>query len=292
MVSAKRSQRWLPYLLIAPAIILLLAFNIGPAVAGFVESLYTHNLSPTRRAFVGLGNLAHIFSDPIFWKSLRITLVFSLVTNPLQTVLALLLAVLANQRVTGSRFFRTIYLLPVVISLNITSTVWGLLLNRDMGLVNGILTSLGLPRQPFLQSPDQALWSIIGIVSWVGVPYWMMFFLSGLQGISESIYEAAAIDGANRWRQFIHITVPLQRRVTAFVLISDTMINLFLFVPVWQLTNGGPELSTNLLMFDSYRRGFVWGDLGSMAAMIVVLLVITSVVVAVELVATRGTRNE
>jgi ABC-type sugar transport system permease subunit len=282
MVRTGHSERWLPYLLLLPAVVLLLVFRVAPAVAGFRESLYSHNLSQTKRAFVGLDKFIHVFQDPIFWKSLRVTVVFSLVVNPLQTVLALAMALVANQRVRGIAFFRSIYLLPVVISLNITSTVWGLLLNKDLGLVNAILVGLGLPRQPFLQSSAQALWTIIGIISWVGVPYWMMFFLAGLQGIPQSLYEAAAIDGANAWQGFLRITLPLLRRVFAFVLISDTVVNLFLFAPIWILTRGGPELSTNLLMYDAYRRGFVWGDLASSAVMMMVLLVIAAVAVAAE----------
>lgn len=272
----------MPYLFLLPALILLFVFRIIPALAGFREALYMHNLSPARRAFVGLDNFAHLMGDPIFWRSLRITLVFSLVTNPLQTALALALALLANQRVRGISLFRSIYLLPVVISINVTSTVWGLLLNKDLGMVNGILVQLGLPRQPFLSSPDQALWTVIGIISWVGVPYWMMFFLAGLQGIPHALYEAAAIDGANAWQSFRHITLPLLRRVLAFVLISDTVVNLFLFAPVWILTRGGPQLSTNLLMYDAYRRGFVWGDMGGSAAMMTVLLIIAAIAVAGE----------
>jgi multiple sugar transport system permease protein len=150
----KRAERWIPYVLLLPALTLLLVFYFLPALAGFGEAFYTHNLSRTKRAFVGLDNFARVFNDPTFWKSLRVTMVFSLVVNPLQTALALALAVLANQRVRGIGLFRSIYLLPVVISLNITSTVWGLLLNRDTGLVNGILVNLGLARQPFLLSSD------------------------------------------------------------------------------------------------------------------------------------------
>ena len=287
----KRAERWVPYVLLLPAFVLLLVFYFLPALAGLGEAFYTHNLSRTRRAYVGLGNFRHIFSDPTFWRSLRVTMVFSLVVNPLQTALALALAVLANQRVRGIGFFRSIYLLPVVVSLNVTSTVWGLLLNRDTGLINGILVNLGLPRQPFLLSADQSLWTLIGIISWVGVPYWMMFLLAGLQGISESLFEAAAIDGANAWQTFAHVTLPLLRRVLAFVLVSDTVVNLFLFAPVWILTRGGPQLSTNLLMYDAYRRGVVWGDLGTMASMVVVLLFISSAFVAVEFFVLRADRD-
>lgn len=281
-----RAERWTPYILLLPAFFFLLTFSVVPAIAGFGEAFFIRNLSPENRTFVGLGNFQRIFNDPTFWKSLRVTLVFSIVVNPLQTALALLLALLVNQRVRGIEVFRSVFLFPVVISLNITSTVWGLLLNQG-GLINGILASIGLARQPFLSSPGQALWTVIGIISWVGVPYWMMFFLAGLQGIPEPIYEAAAIDGASGWQAFTRVTLPLLRRVIAFVLVSDTIINLFLFAPVWILTRGGPELSTNLVMYDAYRRGVVWGDLGGMAAMIVVLLFITSAAVALEFLVLR-----
>lgn len=278
----RRAERWIPYLLLAPVFSLLIVFNIMPALAGLREALYAHSLSLTgRRTFVGLENFGRIFKGPVFWKSFRVTLLFSLVVNPFQTSLALGLAVLANQRVQGIRFFRSTYLLPMVISLNITSTIWGLMVNKS-GLINGVLAQFGLPGQPFLLAPSQALWTIIGIISWIGVPYWMIFFLAGLQGIPASLLEAAAMDGATAWQRFCHVTLPLLRRVIAFVLVADTIINFFLFAPVWILTRGGPQLSTNLVMYEAYRRGFVWGDLGSSAAMITVLLVITCVFVAVE----------
>ena len=282
----RRRERLIPYLLLLPAFVFLLAFNIVPALAGFSEALYTNNLSPTRRAFVGLGNFERLLWDPTFWKSLWVTVVFTVVVNPLQTALALALAVLVNQRVRGIEAFRSISLFPVVISINISCTVWGLLLHQS-GLVNGILVNLGLPRQPFLSSPKQGLGTIIGIISWVGVPYWMMFFLAGLQGIPQTIYEAAAVDGATVWQCFARITLPLLRRVVAFVLVADTIVNLFLFAPVWILTRGGPQLSTNLLMYDAYRRGIVWGNLGTMAAIVVILLFITSAIIALEFLVLR-----
>ena len=110
----------------------------------------------------------------------------------------------------------------------------------------------------------------------------MIIYLAGLQGIPQALFEAAAIDGANAWQSFRYITLPLLRRIIAFVLISDTVVNLFLFAPVWILTRGGPQLSTNLLMYDAYRRGFVWGDMGGSAAMMMILLVIAAITVAVE----------
>jgi multiple sugar transport system permease protein len=279
----KREERWLPYLFLAPAILLLVIFRILPALSGFREALYVGSLSFTgARRFVGFENYAYLFDDPIFWKSLVTTLYFNLIVNPLQTILALLLGVLVNQRVRGVTIFRSVYLLPVAVSLNVTALVWGLMLDYNAGLVNGILVELALPRQPFLTAASHALSTIIGVVTWKGVPFWMIFFLAGLQGIPTQLLEAAAIDGASAVQSFFKVTLPLLKRIILFVLVADTVANFILFAPVYLMTRGGPELSTNLLMYEAYRRGFVYGDLGSSAAITSLLLIIVIVVVVVE----------
>ncbi len=283
-----RSERWTPYLFLLPAIALLLMWRYVPIVSGLRESFYSNALSLTgAKEYVGLDNFTRLFDDPVFWQSLRVTMLFNLIVSPLQTVLALALAVLANQKLRGVGLFRTVLLLPVAISINITSIAWGQALDTNYGLVNGLLEAVGLPAQPFLRSVDQALPTMIGIVSWIGVPFWMLFLLAGLQGIPNEVLEAARIDGANRLQAFWQVTVPLLRRTIAFVLVSDTVINFTLFAPPYLLTRGGPQESTNLMMYEAWQRGFVYGDLGASSAMVLVLLLITVVVVAVEFAALR-----
>jgi ABC-type sugar transport system permease subunit len=283
MYTILRRERWIPYAFLLPALALLLIFNVYPTLATVSESMHINALSRTLpHKFVGFQNYERIFNDPIFWKSLQVTLAFNLIVNPVQIALALLMAMLANQRVRGIAIFRSVFLLPVAISLSVTAVVWGLMLDRNGGLVNGILVSLGLPAQPFLSSAGQALACIILISSWKGVPYWMLFFLAGLQGIPQSLVEAAEIDGANRWQVFTRITLPLLRRVIIFVLVADSAINFALFIPVFLLTSGGPQLSTNLIMYETYRRGFVYGDLGSSSAMLTVMLVVVGVVISTQ----------
>lgn len=278
-----RSERWTPYLFLLPAMALLLMWRYVPIVTGLRESFYSNSLSFTgAKQFVGFDNFRWLFDDPVFWESLRVTLVYNLFVNPLQTVLALLLALVANQKLRGIGLFRTILLLPVAISINITAIAWGLALDTNYGLVNGLLEAVGLDRQPFLRSADQALPTMIGIVSWIGVPFWMLFFLAGLQAIPQEIKEAARIDGANAIQSFWQITVPLLRRVIAFVLVSDTVINFTLFAPPYLLTRGGPEDSTNLLMYEAWQRGLIYGDLGTSEALVLILLLITAAIVAVE----------
>jgi ABC-type sugar transport system permease subunit len=278
-----KSERWTPYLFLLPAMLLLVLWRIVPLVAGLRESFYGNALDLTSgRQWVGLDNFRYIFQDPTFWKSVRVTLLFNLIVNPLQVVLAILLALIANQRVPGIAFFRTILLLPVAIAINIAALVWGLALDPNYGLVNGLLDAVGLARQPFLRSAAQALPTMIGIVSWIGVPFWMLFVLAGLQSIPGDLREAARIDGASRPQIFFGITLPLLRRVILFILVADTVVNFTLFAPPYLLTRGGPSQSTNLMMYDAWKRGFVYGDLGSSEAMVVVLLGMLCVTLAFQ----------
>ncbi len=279
--------RLVPYLFLFPAVLLLLVFNLYPTLATLNESLHVKSFISNERIFVGLENFERIFRDPVFWKSVQVTLWFSILVNPIQIALALLLALLANQKVRGISIFRSIYLLPVAVSINVTTVVWGLMLDSDSGLINGLLATLDIPKQPFLTAPSHALWSIIILATWKGVPLWALFFLAGLQGIPESIVEAAKIDGANRRQIFTMITLPLLRGVLLFVLIADTVANFLLFAPVQLLTEGGPQLSTNLIMYETYRRGFVYNDLFTSAAMLLVMLVFVLAVILLQAFALR-----
>ncbi len=280
-------NRLVPYLFLLPAVLLLVIFNLYPTLATLNESLHAKSFISNSNVFVGLENFERILRDPVFWKSAQVTLVFSILVNPIQIVLALLLALLANQRVRGISLFRSIYLLPVAVSINVTTIVWGLMLDSNAGLINGILAQLGIAKQPFLTAPSHALWSIILLATWKGVPLWALFFLAGLQGIPESVIEAAKIDGASRWDAFRLITLPLLRGVMLFVLVADTVANFLLIAPVLILTQGGPQLSTNLIMFETYRRGFVYSDLNTSAAMLWVMLLFVLIIILFQAFALR-----
>ena len=275
-------ERLIPYVFLLPALALIVIFNLFPTIATLIESLHGNSLVRGGRVFVGLGNFNRVLNDPVFWKSMQVTGLFSVLVNPIQVVLALGLALLANSRVRGISIFRSIYLLPVAVSINVTTVVWGLMLNSEGGLINGMLTLVGIERQPFLISPSHALWSIIILATWKGVPLWTLFFLAGLQGIPQTVVEAARIDGAGRWQSFRFVTLPLLRGVLLFVLVADTVANFLLFAPVLLLTKGGPQLSTNLVMYETYRRGFVYGDLGVSSAMLSLMLLLVFAVIGVQ----------
>jgi len=284
----RRNHRLTPYLFLLPAILLLGVFNLYPAVATIAESFFGNSLNlAAGKQFVGFKNFVRVLSDPVFLTSLNVTMIFTLVINPLQTALALALALIANQGVKGISIFRSILLLPVAVSINVTAIVWGLMLDQNNGLFNGLLAVLGFSRQPFLGSADQALWSIILIMTWKAAPFYMLFFLAGLQNISRDVVEAAQIDGAKSWQILWRIILPIMRPVIVFVLIIDTIGNLILFVPIYLLTNGGPRLSTNLLMYETYRRGFIYGDIGAAAAMLTILLGLIGLALLVQVMLTR-----
>jgi multiple sugar transport system permease protein len=222
-----------------------------------------------------------LFGDPLFLNTLVRTIVFNLVINPVQIALAMAIAVLMTRRIPGRGIWRTAVFIPCTIPLVGSSIAWGVALRGD-GPVNGILSALGIGPQPFLTSPTQALPSIILVASWVGIGYWMLFLIGGLNDINNEVYEAASIDGASGWRTFWSITLPLMKRPLLFVLVADTVANFVLFVPPQLLTNGGPEESTTLLMFDAYRRTYTYSQPNLGATSTLVLTLIMLLIVAIQ----------
>lgn len=258
---------------LAPALICVFLLRLWPAGLALHHAL----LAPGTHGY-SLENFHYIFTDPVFLSSLKTTLIYSVIVNPLQIGIALMLALLMNAAVPLIGFWRTLILLPVAIPQSVSAVVWGVALRPD-GLVNAVLERLGFEPLRFLTSPDQALGSIILIVSWIGVGYWMTFLLAGLQDIPKSLYEAVRIDGANRWQQFRYVTLPQLRRPLTFVLVANTVANFLVFAPVQILTSGGPQGSTNLVMNEIYTQAFVINDAESAAAATVVLIAVVLLVV-------------
>lgn len=272
-----RNKKLLAALLfLAPAITSVIVLRLWPAVVALHESL----LAPRATAY-SLENYTYIFSDPAFQNSLKTTLFYSVIVNPLQIGLALALALLMNNKLPATGWWRTLILLPVAIPQSVSAVVWAVAFRPD-GLINALLAVFGIGEQRFLTSPDQALACIIVVVSWVGVGYWMTFLIAGLQDIPKTLYEAVTIDGANSWQRFRYVTFPQLRRPLTFVLVADTVANFLVFAPVQILTKGGPQGSTNLIMNEVYTRAFLSGDRGSAAAATVVLVLLVLVVVLLQ----------
>ena len=276
----RRSAAGIALLFLLPALIALLLLRLAPAGVALIDSLSRTTLLGGT-SFVGLGNYIELFANPDFQNALAVTLLFTVIINPLQIDAAFLLAVLFTRRAVGSRFWRSMVILPIAVPPAVSAVVWSVIYRPD-GLANGFLAVLGIPPQPFLTSPYQALLSIMILLSWIGVGYWMMFLIAGLNDIPASYYEAASLDGASWWRQTWSITLPLLRRPLAFVLVADTVSNFLVFAPVQILTKGGPNGSTNLLMYDLYTRAYTFGDINKAQAEVVILVLITVVIVALQ----------
>lgn len=278
----KKQERHIPYLFILPAFIGLFLFKIYPVIEAAISSFQISSFGGGIK-WAGLSNYLFLFQDPVFWKSLGVTLQWSLIINPFQIIVALGLAVLVNRRIKGMNIIRTIYFLPMIVSQAVASIIWGLMLNPNSGLVNSILAAVGLSAQPFLVSSKQALLTIILIASWRSFGYWMTFFLAGLNEISLEVYEAAKIDGANQLQTFTRVTLPLLKRTLLFVAVADTSANFLIFVPMYVLTNGGPEMSTNVLMLEAYKNAFIYGDHNMAAAIVIILLILILMVMRLEM---------
>lgn len=270
-------------LFLAPALVALFALRLVPAASAVRDSMYKYSLVSGTERFVGLDSYLSLFTNPDFQNALRVTLLFTLLVNPLQVAGATLLAVLYTRRsMRGSKLWRSLVILPIATPPAVSAVVWNVIFRPADGLANSLLAVLGIPPQGFLTSADQALGAIIVMLSWIGVGYWMLFLIAGINEIPEELYEAAQIDGASPLRQFFSITLPLLRRPLAFVLVADTVSNFLVFAPVQMLTKGGPDGATNLLMYDIYTRAFTLGDISRAQAGVVVLVAVTIVIVGLQ----------
>lgn len=263
------------------AIFGLLVFRVVPVGIAIVGGFLTESLTG-ESSFAGLENYAGLVDDPTFWHSLKITLLFNLMINPVQVTVAFMLAILVHKSVRGIGFFRTAYFMPMTVSAAVTAVMWTILLDQSLGPVNGMLDFLGIARQPFFRGESQALITMVLIASWKGVGYWMLFLLAGLNNISNDVYEAGQIDGALGWRRFVHITLPLMKRPLLFVLVAATAVNFLFFAPVYIITSGGPNGATSLLMFEAYQSAFVYVNHGRSLAISTVILVIILLVAAAQ----------
>lgn len=265
--ALKSKSPVLPYLLIVPAFLLILLFKIYPIVRTLLESVYVNN-------HWTLEVYGKLLKDSTFWNSLGVTFKINIVMIPLQILVSFLLALLVNTTVKGIGVFRTIFYLPFTLSLAVATILWNIMLNPNSGVINSLLSIFGIPQQGFLVDTKQALWCIVVIASWKGCAYWMMFLLAGLKNIDTSIYESAKIDGAGWLTTVVRITLPLIRRVLLFVFVANTTANILLFVPMQMVTNGGPQGSINVLMYEDYKSAFKFADRPRSSAIVTVLLLI------------------
>ena len=281
-VRRLRLQKLLtPYLLLLPSILLIGIFKIYPIFYAFVASFFKAGKGG-HVSFVFFKNYLSVFSEDTFANSVWITLKFCVVTTVIQVIVAIILALFLNRSTRTVRICRTLIYIPVSINMVIACTIWNMFFSESTGLANTFLEAMGLPGQPWLTSSKQALWVLLFICCWKGISYWMMFLLAGLQNIDDTIYEAGLLDGTNYFTQLFYLTLPLLKNQMLFVIVSDTLINMFMFAPVYLLTDGGPSMSTDTLMYEAYRSAFSYSNYPRAYVMVTVMMVMAIVIASFQ----------
>jgi multiple sugar transport system permease protein len=273
--SLQAKEALFGYLFILPAGLGFLIFIAGPILASLYFSLTDYKIISAPR-WVGLANYAKLLQDPIFWQSLKVTLVYAVLSLPLGLIISLSLAVLMNQKIRGISFWRTVYYLPAVIAGAAVAVLWRWILNPEFGLLNVLLKYLGIQGPKWLQDSHWALPSLVMISLWA-VGGSMVIYLSGLQGIATELYEAAEMDGATSWRRFIHITLPMLSPVIFFNVVMGLIGAFQWFTEPFVMTRGGPGQSTLSYMLNLYNNAFQFFKMGYASALAWVLFVLVLV---------------
>ncbi|RKM59987.1 sugar ABC transporter permease [Butyrivibrio sp. CB08] len=292
MKRRARKRNLVAYSFIAPNFIGFAVFTLGPIVLALLMSFAEWDGSNAMK-FVGLQNFVNIFKDDRFLASLKNTIVYSVFTVPVTLIMALGLAILLNQKIKGRDFFRTVAFFPYVASLVAVAAVWNMLFTPAKGgIVNQVLMNVfHVAPLKWAASSSTVMLTIIMFSVWKNMGYYMVIYLAGLQGISEDLYEAAALDGANSWQKFMHITVPQLKPTTFFVTIMLTINCFKVYDIVYMLaggSNGVVNKSAMVLVFYIYEEAFRNWKLGQASASALVLFAIVLVVTLIQF---RGEKN-
>lgn len=271
------------WLMLAPAMVLLLAFTHYPAVATFWHALFTTPRGARPARFVGLENYQALLEDPIFWKALTNNLIYAAATIPLSVVLALTMALWVNGKIAGRGALRMAYFTPTVLPMVAVANLWLFFYTPDYGLLDRITHALlGWGPTNWIGSHETALGAMVAVAVWKEAGFFMIFYLAALQAIPPSLHEAAAVEGASRARILFRVTLPLLGPTTLFILVN-AVINAFRLVDhIIVMTRGGPDNATALLMTYIYELGFRFLDTASASALTMVLLGIMALVAAVQ----------
>ncbi len=269
------------WLLIFPSFVFLVLFTLYPIGSTFVDSFFSNNLSNKIPHFVGNENYQRLLHDRIFMQAVKNNLIIAFVTIPVSIAIALSMALFANSKIRGRSVIRAGYFYPTLLPMIAVANIWLFIYTPGYGLISYVERLLGLNSTNWLGDPSTVLPAVIAVLIWKESGYFMIFFLSGLQNISNEVYEAARIDGASNWQTFRKITWPLLMPTTLFVAIV-ALTNAFKTVDhLYIMTKGGPDNASTMILYYIYQVGFEFWDIGLASAitsvLVVVLLVITGI---------------
>ncbi len=272
----------LPYLLLAPQVLVSAVFFFWPAGQAVYRSAFIPDPFGLKSRFVGLGNFEFLLSDPYYLASFKTTAIFSGLVTLVSMAFGLLLAVMADRVIRGSGVYRTLLIWPYAVAPAVAGVLWLFMFSPNIGLASWYLGLLGYDWNHVLNAKE-AMGLVVVASSWPRISYNFLFFLAGLQAIPQSVIEAAAIDGARFWRRFWTIVFPLLSPVTFFLLVVNVVYAFFeTFGVIHTITSGGPQQATMILVYKVYSDGFVGQDLGSSAAQSVILLLVVGVLTVIQ----------
>jgi len=264
--SLFQRKKILPYLLVSPYLIFVIVFVLFPVIFCFFLTFHKWNIIAPMH-FIGTANYNRLAHDRLFWKAIGNTLKFLLLHIPLQLVVSLLLAQLLNQQIRAKSFFRASFFMPVIVSGVVVTILWQQLLGYDSGLINRLFVNLGMEKTGWLIDPDIAIYSIAVMATWKNVGLYVILFLVGLQTVPTQYYEAAKLEGANRWQQFYHITLPMINPTIFMVVILSTIGGFSLFIEPYIMTGGGPLNTTLSAVLYIYKQAFQYYNMGYSATL-------------------------
>jgi multiple sugar transport system permease protein len=282
MVKLERSTQGVqPYLLLAPSLLILTVFLLFPLIWNVYLSMHDVSFSSILKnwKFVGLMNFADLISDPNFYSSLKVSILFVGGSVALQFFLGLVLAILLNQQVKGSNTLRALFIIPWTVSAVITGFSFKFIFNDDFGILNYGLEQMGLYPVAWLSDPGAVVWTIVIANMWHGTPFTMLFLTAGLFSINPVVYEAALIDGASKTKSFFHITLPLLKPFIVINAILITMWSINFFDLILVMTNGGPLFASTTGSLFMYREAFEFGML-SKGSVVGIFLIVINLVLA------------
>src|SRR5687768_9761093 len=265
-IKASQKKRRLPYLLVSPYLIFVVVFVVFPVLFCLFLTFNKWNIiSPMK--YIGVDNYSRLFNDRLFWKSIGNTLKFLLLHIPLQLIVSLFLAYLLNQKLKAASFFRASFFMPVIVSGVVVTILWQQLLGNDTGLINRLLVAAGVSKIGWLVNPDVAIYSIAIMATWKNLGLYVILFLVGLQTVPTQYYEAAKMEGATRWQQFYHITLPMINPTIFMVVILSTIGGFSLFIEPYIMTGGGPLNTTLSAVLYIYKQAFQYYNMGYSATL-------------------------
>lgn len=285
LTLGQRRQMWAYVFLLFPLLFFIM-IRFAPTLFAMSVSLFRWDILSPNKPWVGMRNYETLFADPVFWKSLTNTLLYVALSIPAQLVLGLSFALLLQAATHWRGFFRALYFIPFVTSTVAISWVWRWIYQPTFGPLNKLLALVGLPDQKYLASPEQALPSIVIVLVWQALGFYVIIFLAGLEGIPVDFYEAAKIDGARAWDLFRHITLPLLNPTIVFLTVIGTINGIQVFTQVLNMSfqgMGGPLDSTKSLVLFIYNQAFQSFKMGYASAGTVVLFAIILVITLVQL---------